>query len=49
MENMFGNETVSIFYMVRENAAGKTVCRVCGAEVRELYATDRGYVCKEHK
>jgi len=49
MKNMFGNETVSLFDLIREDSNGKTICKVCGTHVKYLYSTDKGYVCKEHK
>lgn len=49
MKNMFGNEIVMLADMLREDANGVTVCKVCGTHAKALYMTDKGYVCKEHK
>jgi predicted HNH restriction endonuclease len=49
MENMFGTKVVTLDDLIRRNDAGITVCKVCGGEFKALYATDKGYVCKEHR
>lgn len=49
MENMFGNRVIMLDDLLRFDAAGKTVCKVCGLFFKALYATDKGYVCKEHR
>ena len=45
MYDMFGNRVMLISEMVRDTPQG-TVCLICGAKVKYLYMTEKGFVCK---